>query len=82
MIYHEPCYVSYSPGIALAGGVPVDVSCRPENAFSVTAAAIEKAVTPKSKALVLNFPTNPTGGTMDRAELEKIAALASGTICW
>ena len=75
VIYHEPCYVSYSPGIALAGGVPVAVSCRPENAFSVTAAAIEKAVTPRSKALVLNFPTNPTGGTMGRAELEKIAAL-------
>jgi len=76
VIYHEPCYVSYAPGIALAGGVPVAVSCRPENAFSVTAAAIEQAVTPKSKALVLNFPTNPTGGTMERGELEKIAALA------
>ena len=75
VIYHEPCYVSYSPGIVLAGGVPVAVSCRPENAFSVTAAAIEKAVTPRSKALVLNFPTNPTGGTMERSELEKIAAL-------
>ncbi|MGA3181608.1 MAG: aminotransferase class I/II-fold pyridoxal phosphate-dependent enzyme [Verrucomicrobiota bacterium] len=75
VIYHEPCYVSYSPGIALAGGVPVAVSCRPENAFSVTAAAIEKAITPKSKALVLNFPTNPTGGTMDRAALQEIAAL-------
>jgi aminotransferase len=76
VIYHEPCYVSYSPGIALAGGVPVAVSCRPENAFSVTAAALEQAVTPRSKALVLNFPTNPTGGTMERSELEKIAALA------
>jgi len=75
VIYHEPCYVSYSPGIALAGGVPVAVSCRPEDAFSVTAAAIEMAVTPRSKALVLNFPTNPTGGTMGRAELQKIAAL-------
>jgi aminotransferase len=76
VIYHEPCYVSYAPGISLAGGVPVAVSCRPENAFSVTAEAIEKAVTPKSKAIVLNFPTNPTGGTMDRAELQKIAAVA------
>jgi aminotransferase len=73
VIYHEPCYVSYSPGIAMAYGVAVPVSCRPENGFSVTAAAIEKAITPKSKALVLNFPTNPTGGTMDRAELQKIA---------
>ncbi|HAV63646.1 MAG TPA: pyridoxal phosphate-dependent aminotransferase [Verrucomicrobiales bacterium] len=75
VIYHEPCYVSYAPGIALAGGVPVAVSCKAENGFAVTAEAIARAITPRSKALVLNFPTNPTGGTMLRAELEKIAAL-------
>jgi aminotransferase len=73
VIYHEPCYVSYSPGIAMAHGVPVAVSCSAGNGFAVTAEAIEKAITPRSKALVLNFPTNPTGGTMTRAELEKIA---------
>ncbi len=66
VIYHEPCYVSYAPGIALAGGVPVAVACRAEDGFSVTAEAIERAATPRSKLLVLNFPTNPTGGTMDR----------------
>jgi len=76
VIYHEPCYVSYAPGIALAHGVPVAVACRAEDGFSVTAEAIERAVTPRSKVLVLNFPTNPTGGTMERGELEKIAALA------
>ncbi len=76
IIYHEPCYVSYAPSISLAHGVPVAVSCRPEDGFSVTAEAIEKVVTPRSKALVLNFPTNPTGGTMTREELVKIAALA------
>jgi len=76
VIYHEPCYVSYSPGITLAGGVPAPVACGAENGFSVTAEAIERAVTPRSKMLVLNFPTNPTGGTMARAELEKIAAVA------
>jgi aminotransferase len=75
IIYHEPCYVSYSPSIAMAYGVPVRVSCRPEDGFSVTAEAIEKAITPKSKVLVLNFPTNPTGGTMTRPGLEKIAAV-------
>jgi aminotransferase len=75
IIYHEPCYVSYSPGISMAHGVPVAVSCQAENGFAVTAEAIEKVITPKSKALVLNFPTNPTGGTMTRAELEKIAAV-------
>ena len=76
VIYHEPCYVSYSPGIAMAYGVPVPVSCREEEGFSVTAAAIQKAITARSKALVLNFPTNPTGGTMEREELERIAHLA------
>ena len=75
IIYHEPCYVSYSPTISMAHGVPVAVSCQAENGFAVTAEAIEKVITPKSKALVLNFPTNPTGGTMTRAELEKIAAV-------
>lgn len=75
IIYHEPCYVSYSPSISLAHGVPVAVSCRAEDGFAVTAAAIEKVITPKSKVLVLNFPTNPTGGTMTREELQKIAEL-------
>ena len=75
IIFHEPCYVSYSPGISLAHGVPVAVSCKAENGFAVTAEAIEKVITPKSKMLVLNFPTNPTGGTMTRAELQKIADL-------
>ena len=76
VIYHEPCYVSYAPGIALAYGVPVPVSCRAEEGFSLTAAAIEKVVTPRSKVLVLNFPTNPTGATMSRAQLLAIAQLA------
>src|SRR5688572_5408562 len=75
VIYHEPCYVSYSPGIALAHGVPVAVSCKAEDRFAVRAADIEKVITPKSKVLVLNFPTNPTGGTMTKAELQKIADL-------
>lgn len=76
IVYHEPCYVSYSPGIALAYGIPVAVSCRAEDGFAVKAAAIERALTPRSKVLVLNFPTNPTGGTMTGAELEGIADLA------
>jgi aminotransferase len=73
IIFHEPCYVSYSPSIAMAHGVPVAVSCQAENGFAVTAEAIERAITPRSKVLVLNFPTNPTGGTMTREELAKIA---------
>ncbi len=73
VIYHEPCYVSYAPSISLTHGVPVAVSCTAENGFGVTAEAIEAVVTPRSKVLVLNFPTNPTGGTMTRTDLIKIA---------
>ena len=76
IIHHEPCYVSYSPSIALAHGVAVPVTCRAEEQFSVTAAALAKAITDKSKVLVLNFPTNPTGGTMTREALQSIAELA------
>ena len=76
IIYHEPCYVSYSPGISLAHGVPVPVSCLAGDGFAVTAEAIERVITTKSKALILNFPTNPTGGTMTSEALEEIASLA------
>lgn len=73
VIYHEPCYVSYSPSITMCHGVAVPVSCNAKNGFAVTAEALEKAITPKSKVLMLNFPTNPTGGTMTRTDLLKIA---------
>ena len=73
VLYHEPCYVSYSPSVALTHGVPVPVPCGPENGFAVTAAAIEKAITPRTRLLLLNFPTNPTGGTMTKTDLVQIA---------
>jgi aminotransferase len=73
VIYHEPCYVSYSPSIGLAHGKAVSIACDDRHGFAVTAEAIESAVTPRSKILILNFPTNPTGGTMSRTELLKIA---------
>ena len=73
VIFHEPCYVSYAPSVALTHGVPVPVACTADRGFSVTAEAIEAAVTPRSRVLMLNFPTNPTGGTMSRTDLLKIA---------
>jgi aminotransferase len=76
VLYHEPCYVSYSPTISLAGGVPIGVPTRAEDHFTLRAAALEKAVTPKTRVLMLNFPTNPTGAVMPLDELEKIAAFA------
>lgn len=76
VLYHEPCYVSYSPSILLAGGVPVPVATRGEDEFSLKASDLEKAVTKKTRILMLNFPTNPTGAVMPLEELKKIAAFA------
>ncbi len=75
VIYHSPCYVSYLPSIALAYGVPVDVPTRKADDFALKAEMLEAAITPKTRVLMLNFPTNPTGAVMPSAELEKIAAL-------
>ena len=75
VVYHEPCYVSYSPSIALTHGKAVPVACTAKTDFSVSAKSIEQAITPRSRVLVLNFPTNPTGGTMTREELIEIAAV-------
>ncbi len=76
VLYHEPCYVSYAPTISLAGGVPIAVPTRAEDHFTLRAAALEKGVTQKTRVLMLNFPTNPTGAVMPLGELEKIAAFA------
>ncbi|HRJ72385.1 MAG TPA: aminotransferase class I/II-fold pyridoxal phosphate-dependent enzyme [Terrimicrobiaceae bacterium] len=75
VLYHEPCYVSYAPSIVLARGVPRPIATRAEDQFALRAEDVEKAVTPRTRVLMLNFPTNPTGGTMPPEELEKIAAL-------
>ena len=75
VIYHEPCYVSYHPSIAMVHGVPVPVKTFFDDGFSLRAEEIEKVLTPKSKVLMLNFPTNPTGAVLDETEMQKIAEL-------
>src|SRR5438477_1592108 len=67
VLYHEPCYVSYAPSIALAHGVAVAVGTREEDEFKLRPAALRAAITPKSKVLLLNFPTNPTGAVLTAA---------------
>ncbi len=75
VLYHEPCYVSYSPSVVLAHGVPVAVPTFAKDNFRMTADELAKLITPRSKVLMMNFPCNPTGATQTREELEKIAAL-------
>ncbi|HXP59442.1 MAG TPA: aminotransferase class I/II-fold pyridoxal phosphate-dependent enzyme [Dongiaceae bacterium] len=76
VLYHEPCYVSYRAAILFAHGVPVVVETRPENGFRLTREMLEAKVTPRTKLLLLNFPNNPTGAIMNRADLLDIAAFA------
>ncbi|MDB4290510.1 aminotransferase class I/II-fold pyridoxal phosphate-dependent enzyme, partial [bacterium] len=75
VIFHEPCYVSYSPSIALAYGVPVGVSTKKEDDFSLKPEALAAVITDKTKVVMLNFPTNPTGAVASRDDLEGIAKL-------
>lgn len=68
----QPCYVSYQPSVVLAGGTPVEVECTFGNKFILTPEAIESAVTPATKAIIVAYPNNPTGAVMTREQLEAI----------
>lgn len=76
IIYHEPCYVSYAPGIQMAHGVPVAVPTFEKNDFALDPDDLRKAITPKTKAILLNFPCNPTGATMEIEKLREVAKIA------
>jgi len=72
VLYHEPCFVSYAATIRLAHAVPVAVETHAADEFRLTVAALEAKVTPKTKALLLNFPCNPTGATLNAAQMKEI----------
>lgn len=76
VLYHEPCYVSYAPSVSLAHGKAIPVGTVSDQAFALDPEAFEQAWEPGCKILMLNFPTNPTGGTADRAKLERLAKFA------
>ena len=73
VIVHEPSYVSYKPCTIFAGGSPVSVRTSVEEDFRLTADALEESISEKTKALVLNYPNNPTGAILRRKDLEEIA---------
>lgn len=72
VMFHEPCFVSYEATVRLAHAIPVAVPTCVENEFRLTVEELEKYVTPKTKALLLNFPCNPTGATLNREEMLEI----------
>ncbi len=76
IIYHEPCYVSYNAEVKMAHGVPVAVETREENDFSLDPDDLEKAITSKTRAILLNFPCNPTGATLTMEQPRRLADIA------
>src|SRR5512132_3978264 len=77
VILADPSYVAYVPGIVLAGGVPVAVPTSEENAFRLMPDDVEAAITPRTRAILLGFPNNPTGAVLEREDVEGIARLAA-----
>ena len=75
----EPSYVSYAPCVTFAGGTAVPVITRAEDEFALTPDALRAALTPRTKALILPYPNNPTGGVMTRAQLQELARVLDDT---
>ncbi len=76
VIVPQPCFVAYAPEVTFAGGVPVVIDTFVEEEFQVTGAAVETAITPRTKAILIGYPNNPTGAVMSRERLLEIAAVA------
>lgn len=76
VLYHQPCFVSYAPVITFAQGIPVPVATKSEDGFRLTRSELEKHVTPRTKALLINFPTNPTGAVLNKDDIKDISEFA------
>ncbi len=76
VILHEPSYVAYVPAVVFAGGVVRHVATRYEDDFALDPAAVEAAITPRTKALFLGYPCNPTGAVLPEAVQDELAAIA------
>lgn len=79
VIIPQPSYVCYEPITALSGGVPVIIETKAENDFKVTPEELKKAISPKTKALILPYPCNPTGAILERSDIEAIRDVLDGT---
>lgn len=69
----DPAYVSYAPLVGMSDGTPIAVECLEENNFVIQPEHLEKAITPKTKAIILTYPNNPTGAIITEEQLKKIA---------
>ena len=73
VLYHEPCFVAYAPIVRMAHATPVLVETRMENSFKLRREDLEAAVTPRTRALLVNFPNNPTGAALTEADTRMLA---------
>ncbi len=75
VIIPQPCFVSYEPCVEMAGGVPVTIDLKEENEFRLQPEELDAAITPKTKALFISYPNNPTGAIMEKEDLEKLVPI-------
>ena len=75
VILLQPSYVAYTPGVALAGGKVVNIELKEDNEFKLNPELLKAAITPKTKAILLNYPSNPTGGFMTQEDYEKLVPI-------
>lgn len=76
VIVPTPCFVSYQPEVVFAGGTPVALPTRVQDDFQVLSAELEALITPKTKAILIGYPNNPTGAVMSREKLQELAQVA------
>ena len=71
----EPCFVSYKPCVCMSKGIPVPIPTKAENDFRLTPADLEGKITPRTKAIIISFPNNPTGAIMEKKDLEALVPI-------
>ncbi|MBE2268258.1 MAG: aminotransferase class I/II-fold pyridoxal phosphate-dependent enzyme [Anaerolinea sp.] len=76
VIVVQPCFVANAAAVEMAGGVPVIVNALIDDEFQITGAALEDAITPRTKAILISYPNNPTGAVLDHAHMLEVAAVA------
>lgn len=82
VIIPEPCFVAYKPCVVFAQGVPVPIATSPERGFTPGPEQIEEVITPRTKAIILSYPNNPTGAVISRKDLQAIVEVASRHDLW
>lgn len=79
VIVPAPSYVSYAPGVMMCGGVPIAAPTKAEHACKITPETVESLITPKTKAIIIPYPNNPTGAILTQCELERLAEVLEKT---